>query len=59
MSRQAESTTHVWAMLVLRTATFLLVVGVLLFGVLLGIGWLCTHIEPGTAVGAADVGVLR
>ena len=59
MSRQAEGTTHVWAMAVLRTAAFLLAVGVLLFGMLLGLGWLCTHVEPGTAVGAADVGVLR
>jgi undecaprenyl-diphosphatase len=59
MSRRAEGTAHVWGMPVLRTATFLLAVGVLLFGMLLGIGWLCTHVEPGTAVGTADVGILR
>jgi membrane-associated phospholipid phosphatase len=59
MSRRAEGTAHEWVMPVLRTATFLLAVGVLLFGMLLGIGWLCTHVEPGTAVGTADVGILR
>ena len=44
---------------IVRSASFLLVVGVLLFGMLLGIGWLITHVEPGTAVGAADIGILR
>lgn len=42
-----------------RTATALLVVGVMLFGLLLGIGWLLVHVEPGTSVGAADLGVLQ
>ena len=44
---------------VVRSATVLLVVGLLLFGMLLGLGWLCTHVEPGTSVGATDVGVLN
>ena len=44
---------------VVRTATALLVVGVVLFAVLLGLGWLLVHVEPGTSLGAADVGVLR
>jgi undecaprenyl-diphosphatase len=42
-----------------RTAAVLLVVGALLFGVLLGLGWLLTRVEPGTRVGAADLGVLQ
>ena len=37
----------------LRSAALLLAVGAVLFGVLLGIGWLCTHVEPGSRVGAA------
>jgi undecaprenyl-diphosphatase len=45
--------------LVTRTAAALLAVGVLLFGMLLGIGWLLTHVEPGTGLGAADIGVLQ
>jgi membrane-associated phospholipid phosphatase len=44
---------------VARSATVLLATGLLLFGMLLGLGWLCTDIEPGTSVGAADVGVLH
>jgi undecaprenyl-diphosphatase len=44
---------------VVRSAALLLALGVILFGVLLGIGWLCTHVEPGTWAGAADVGVLQ
>lgn len=47
------------ALPMVRSASFLLAVGVVLFGMLLGIGWLTTHIEPGTAVGAADTGALR
>ena len=43
----------------MRVATALLVVGLMLFGLLLGIGWLLVHIAPSTSVGAADVGVLR
>ena len=42
-----------------KRAAVLLAVGVALFGVLLGIGWLVTHVEPGTAVGVADVGILQ
>ena len=59
MSRGTEGRARSWVVPVSRTAATLLVVGVLLFGVLLGLGWLLTHVEPGTGVGAADVGVLR
>jgi membrane-associated phospholipid phosphatase len=48
-----------WVLPVVRSAALLLAVGAALFGVLLGIGWLCTHVEPGTWVGAADAGVLQ
>ncbi len=43
---------------VMKGGAVLLGVGVVLFGVLLGLGWLVTEVEPGTAVGAVDVGVL-
>lgn len=38
---------------------WLLGAGVALFGMLLGLGWLVTHVEPGTAVDDLDVGILR
>jgi undecaprenyl-diphosphatase len=47
------------ALPVVKTATALLVVGLMLFGLLLGLGWLLVHVEPGTSVVAADVGVLQ
>jgi membrane-associated phospholipid phosphatase len=59
MSNTADDPAGQQFLPVVKTATLLLVVGVLLFGMLLGIGWLLTHDEPGSAVGAADVGVLR
>ncbi|MBN9098996.1 MAG: phosphatase PAP2 family protein [Pseudonocardia sp.] len=40
-------------------AARLLAVGVLLFAVLLGLGWLLTHVAPGTAFGDLDVGILQ
>ena len=43
---------------VVRGAAVLLGTGVVLFGILWGIGWLVTAVEPGTAVEAVDVGVL-
>jgi membrane-associated phospholipid phosphatase len=59
MSHAAVASARSWVVPVLRNAMLLLAVGAVLFGVLLGLGGLCTHLEPGTWVGAADVGVLR
>lgn len=59
MSRTTDGPVGQRALPVVRTATLLLAVGGLLFGMLLGIGWLLTHGEPSTSIGAADVGVLR
>jgi undecaprenyl-diphosphatase len=59
MSRIADGPARLRALPVVRTAAFLIGVGVLLFGVLLGLGWLLVHREAGTSLGLADVGVLQ
>jgi membrane-associated phospholipid phosphatase len=59
MSRTVDGSARSRVLPLVRTATLLLAMGVLLFGMLLGIGWLLTHVEQGTSVGAADVGVLH
>jgi undecaprenyl-diphosphatase len=59
MSHVAVGPGRSWVLPVVRSAALLLAVGAVLFGVLLGIGWLCTHVEPGSWVGAADAGVLQ
>ena len=42
-----------------RSVVWLLVTALLLFGVLLGGGWLVTHVEPGTPLEQLDLGILR
>jgi membrane-associated phospholipid phosphatase len=42
-----------------RAAATLVVTGVVLFGMLLGLGWLVTRVEPGTGLAALDIGILR
>lgn len=59
MSRAADVPTHSRGVpAVVRAVAVLLGVGAVLFGMLLGIGWWVTAVEPGTAVQAADMGVL-
>jgi undecaprenyl-diphosphatase len=59
MSHAADNPAVSPVLRMVRTGALLLVLGMTLFCILLGIGWLCTHVEPGTAVGTADGGVLR
>jgi membrane-associated phospholipid phosphatase len=59
MSRAAHVPAESPILPLVRTAAMLLAVGAALFGMLLGIGWLLTHVEPGTWVGGADVGILQ
>src|SRR5258708_39677233 len=42
-----------------RPAALLAGTAVLLFAVLLGVGWLVTRVEPGTGPGDLDIGVVR
>jgi undecaprenyl-diphosphatase len=59
MSPAMDAPQRLRLVLVARSAGLLLAVGVTLLGMLLGIGWLLTRVEPGTSVGAADIGVLQ
>lgn len=54
-----DGSAHSRVLPMVRTAAALLAVGMTLFGMLLGIGWLLVHVEPGTSWAAADLGVLQ